>query len=195
MYVDFSEINSGDDFENFTKLFLQRLGLRIIVSPAVGSDGGRDLIVEESSQFGQVGLRWLVSCKHFAKTGRAVGNSDDEANINRLREFNCNAFMFFYSTGYTENLRASVERVCEYEKCGFRFFNGYEIGNILISSPIFYPLMQQFLPQTYNNLIGPLNFSEKCCEVNDDSEGSYLFYYKESTTLRVSGKKHLSMLR
>lgn len=107
MILDFKEIpeaNKGtglqDTFELFTRDFLSFLGYRIVQDPDRGADGKKDLIVEEvirgiSSEYT---IRWLVSCKHYAHSGRAV-NDADEINISeRLRQHGCNGFMGVYST-------------------------------------------------------------------------------------------------
>src|SRR5690606_10986241 len=185
MYLDFSEIPSGDDFENFSKIFLENIGYRILVKPAVGRDGGRDIIAEQPGNFGVGGYRWLVSCKHFSRSGRSVGIKDDEANINKLKEHNCHGFMFLYSTNYTEDLRASIERACEYARCDYFIFNGHDIAHRMLSSPHQYPLIQQYLPETHKRLVGAIGSGVNCCEYADDMEGFYLFYTKNDLTNQI----------
>ncbi|MEU4162561.1 hypothetical protein [Actinoplanes sp. NPDC026670] len=110
--LDFSEIpaaNAGprrDDWELFAREFLKWKGFQIISGPDRGADGGRDLIVEEVrlGPGGETRLRWLVSCKHFAPSGKSVG-PNHEINIGeRLKVHNCNGFMGFYSTICTSGL-------------------------------------------------------------------------------------------
>jgi len=185
MYIDFSEIPSGDDFENFAMMFLENIGLNILVKPAIGGDGGRDIIAEEPNQFGQSGYRWLISCKHFAKNGRSVGIRDDEANINKLREHSCHGFMFVYSTGYTEDLRRSIERACSYASCDYCIFNSHEIAQRMLSAPHQYPLIQQYMPATHQRLVGAIKAGINCCEYQDDHEGFYLFYKVNPLTNQV----------
>lgn len=107
MALDFKEIpeaNHGgglqDTFELFARDVLSYLGYRIVEDPDRGADGGRDLIVEEVMHGinSEDTVRWLVSCKHFAHSGRSVSDND-ENNINdRLRQHDCQGFMGFYST-------------------------------------------------------------------------------------------------
>lgn len=87
--IDFTEVpeaNQGDGkqdtFELFARDLLELVGLRVIEGPSRGADGGRDLVVVEtrSGSIGESEIRWLVSCKHFARSGRAV-TSDDERDI------------------------------------------------------------------------------------------------------------------
>lgn len=161
--VDFTEIENGHEFEEFANLFLQRLGLQVITKSAIGPDGGRDLICEERNQFGGPGIRWLVSCKHFAKSGRPVGQRDDEANINKLTEFQCHGFIFFYSTPRTQSLANSVERICNIAHVSSQFFGPMEIAQRMIYSPAFYPILLQFFPRSHGVLVGLIETGVACC--------------------------------
>lgn len=107
MILDFKEIpeaNKGsgqqDTFELFTRDFLSFLGYRIVQDPDRGADGKKDLIVDEVIKgiTSEYTIRWLVSCKHYAHSGRTVKDGD-EINIgDRLRQHGCNGFMGVYST-------------------------------------------------------------------------------------------------
>lgn len=165
MVIDFTEIPSLDNhaFENFCMHLLQEMGLTITVYPAVGPDGGRDIICEEYSQFARSGLRWLVSCKHYAGSKKSIGVNEDAAIANKLTQHGCDAFMFFFSTPYTEGFRNSVENVCYQIRRQFKIFNCYDIEKQLLSSPKFYPLIRQYFPISHGRLVGFLNSSE-CCD-------------------------------
>lgn len=107
MVLDFKEIpeaNNGtglqDTFELFTRDFLSYLGYRIVQDPDRGADGKKDMIVDEVIKgiTSEYTIRWLVSCKHYAHSGRSV-NDNDEINISeRLKQHGCNGFMGVYST-------------------------------------------------------------------------------------------------
>lgn len=152
MVIDFKEIQDDQQFENFCMHLLETMGFKIPVPPAVGPDGGRDIICEEVSGLGVRGRRWLVSCKHFAQSGRAVGNSDDQANINKLVEHGCEAFMFFFSTPYSESFRTSVDNVCMHSNKQYIIFNVYDIEKLLLSAHQYYPLFQQYFPESFQRM-------------------------------------------
>jgi len=161
--IDFKEIVDSHAFENFCMQLIVLKGLTIPVAPAIGPDGGRDIVCEEPSQFDHViGYRWLASCKHFARSGRPVGSSDDAAIPHKLAEHGCNGFMFFFSTPYTESFRTSVYKVCDSQHCQHKIFNSYEIEEILLSSPKFYPLIRQYFPISHSKIVTLLN-SVPCC--------------------------------
>ena len=82
------------------EIFLSYLGYRIVEDPARGADGKKDLIVEEvlTGVAAEQTIRWLVSCKHYAHTGKSVPDSDEINILERLRQHGCDGFMGFYST-------------------------------------------------------------------------------------------------
>ena len=142
MIIDFTEIKDDHEFENFAKQFLERKGLKITEAPAKDPDGGRDIICEEMTMFNTPGFRWLVSCKHYAKSNKSIGVNEDEAKANKLVEHGCNGFMFVFSTPYTEGFKSSVQKVCSKTNSQFQIFNSYDLREQLISEPKFYPLIR-----------------------------------------------------
>lgn len=105
MLINFREIpkaNTGvgdqDDFELFARDFLSEIGYVVVEQPARGADGGKDLIVTKD------GLRWLVSCKHFAHGKKSVGAKDEINILERVRANDCSGFFGFYSTVPGESL-------------------------------------------------------------------------------------------
>ena len=104
--LDFAEIAVAyagvgrDDFELFARDFLVTQGFEILVGPDRGPDAGRDLVVRELREGpgGQTELRWLVSCKHKAASGNAVGHTDEQNMRDRLETHGCKGFIAFYST-------------------------------------------------------------------------------------------------
>lgn len=98
--IDFKEIKDGDTWELFARDFLASQGFVIELDPSRGADGGKDLVVSEqvSGRLHTRKFTWLVSCKHNATSGKAVG-IDDEPNIReRLEQHKCDGFLGFYST-------------------------------------------------------------------------------------------------
>jgi hypothetical protein len=100
--IDFTEIASdSDDWELFARDFLSELGFMIESPPDRGPDRGKDMLALESvvGKLRSYSFRWLVSCKHFARSGKAVNESSDEPNVlERVRSFRADGFLGFYST-------------------------------------------------------------------------------------------------
>lgn len=185
MLIDFTEINDDHAFEQFAQLFLKTLGFNVTRVAAVGQDGGVDLICEQKPVYGNIGYRWLVSCKHYAGSRRSIGKANDQADERTLREHRCNGFMFLYSTPVTEILRQSVERVASNAGAGFHFFTPWEIENEIIKSPIFYPLINQFFPVSHNKFIDRIMNEGSCCQSDTPDIPGYIFYSKNQQSQKV----------
>lgn len=187
MIIDFTEITDSHEFENFAQKFLEYQGNNIKSIPAIGADGGRDIICEESSLYGG-GYRWLVSCKHYAKSNKSVGVSDDKADANKLIQHNCQGFMFVYSTALTEGLKTSVEQVCTHSANSpkYQFFTPWEIQDVMVNNPYFYPLLMQYFPISHQRLVGCINTTPTCCP-NGGASGQDIFavYIRDNKTQKI----------
>ena len=155
MIIDFKEIpssrggNSGQDaFELFAREFLVAIGFEILEGPDRGADGGRDIIALEkrSGIVGVTEFRWLVSCKHYAHSGKAVG-ADDEVNIrDRMKRFSCNGFLGFYSTlpssGLSDRLTGIEKMILDHER----------IEGMLLEDGKAYSLIERFFPESWKKI-------------------------------------------
>ncbi|MBB2754540.1 UNVERIFIED_ORG: hypothetical protein GGI57_005275 [Rhizobium aethiopicum] len=111
--LDFTEIPGAgggpnrDRFELFAREFLRLLAFEIVEGPNRGADGGADLIVREkrSGAGGETTIKWLVSCKHKATSGRSVSGKDEVNILERLEQHQCEGFMGFYSTIVSSGLQ------------------------------------------------------------------------------------------
>ncbi len=156
MILDFTEIpqaNKGgglqDTFELFTRDFLQLLGYRIIESPDRGADGKRDLIVDEilSGINSEVTLRWLVSCKHYASSGKAVSDADEINISDRLKQHECDGFMGVYSTLPATSLAGVLKKQ---HHC---VFDRERIESILLSNPEGLKIAARYFPESYKKYL------------------------------------------
>lgn len=117
--IDFTEIppangkdGQQDTFELFARDFIQDvLGLTIISPPNRGADGGKDILADEyrNGMMGQTRIRWLISCKHFAFSGKSVTDNDEQNISDRLQQHGATAFMGFYSTIASSGLASRLE--------------------------------------------------------------------------------------
>lgn len=109
--IDFKEIPSSDDWELFARDFFSQLGFVIESDPSRGPDGGKDLIISEqiSGVLHTQKFTWLVSCKHFATSGKSVGVEDESNITERLRQHKCDGFIGFYSTISSTALSTRLE--------------------------------------------------------------------------------------
>lgn len=118
--LDFKEIPEAhkatghqDTFELFARDFLFFMGYKIISPPDRGADGGADLIIEEkrTGVGGETIVRWLVSCKHKAHSGKSVNQFDDGNVLDRVSSKKCHGFIGFYSTLSSSGLSGVLEGI------------------------------------------------------------------------------------
>ncbi len=110
--IDFTEIPHTDDsWELFARDFLLERGFYIESPPDRGPDGGKDLLVTEEikGSVNKYRFRWLVSCKHFAKSGKSVSEKHEPNIIERLKAFRADGFIGFYSTIPSSGLNSRLQ--------------------------------------------------------------------------------------
>ena len=103
--INFAEIpaDAYDKWEQFSEELLQEMGFDILLPPARGQDGGKDMVVAGRS------IRYIVSCKHYANTGRAVGVNDEVSILERTKAANADGFIGIYSSVVSEGLLTRLD--------------------------------------------------------------------------------------
>lgn len=152
--IDFKEIDSyGEIWELFSRDFLQESGFYIESSIDRGPDGKKDLIISEllNGNLGKYKFKWLVSCKHFAN--RAESNSVKEADepniLERVKSFNCDGFIGFYSTVPSSGLNTRLNQLKENKEIkDYRVFDYKLIENYLIRKG-YSNLLMRYFPKSY----------------------------------------------
>ena len=119
MTVDLTQISGrdrGTKFERFCEDLLRAMGFDIIHPTTVGTEGGKDLIVSETTR-DRMGFaqehRTLVQCKHYAKSGRAVPFADVANYRDVMDQYGVERYLLITSTLPTEDLRAKFEATTE----------------------------------------------------------------------------------
>jgi hypothetical protein len=158
MILDFKEIpkaNTGkgdqDTFELFARDFLEILGFEIIQHPDRGADGKKDLIVQESRHgiSGVTKIKWLVSCKHHAHSGKSVSDNDEPNILDRISVHECDGFIGFYSTLPSTSLGKNFEGLKK--KTNIDSYDRERIEKILLESPQGLRLASRYFSKSYEN--------------------------------------------
>lgn len=158
MILDFKEIpqaNTGngdqDTFELFARDFLNMIGFVILQHPDRGADGKKDLIIQELRQgiSGVTKIKWLVSCKHYAHSGKSVSDTDEPNILERLRVHECDGFFGFYSTLPATSLGNVIKGL---EKTIFiEAYDRERIETMLLASPEGLKMASRYLPKSFEN--------------------------------------------
>jgi len=116
MPVDFKQIKEGEDFELLCEDLLRAMGFTIVQSPARGQDGGRDLIVGEPVK-DIMGIaeqpQWLVQCKHWAKSGKAVPFAEVANYREAMDQAKVRRYLLITSTLPSQDLQNKFKAVSE----------------------------------------------------------------------------------
>lgn len=110
--ADFQQLpRDGSRFEALVADLLEAMGYRIIERPAIGADGGRDILVERLLQdfMGERRERVVVQCKHYAHSGSAVGDRDVGVWQSALVRYRARGYLLVTDTHVTENLRRAFQ--------------------------------------------------------------------------------------
>ena len=159
--VDFKEIaaaNQGggnqDSFELFAREFLEKVGFKVLEGPDRGADGGRDLIVLENRQgiAGTTEIKWLVSCKHKAHSGKAVTPTDELDIVDRIHAHGCDGFIGFYSTIASSGLTNMLEGIRVNNKLESILFDGEKIERLLLEDGRLRGVLERFFPEVYRTV-------------------------------------------
>lgn len=152
--IEFNEIPDGESWELFARDFLSEFGFFIESPPDRGADGGKDMLITEELE-GRVGrykFRWLTSGKHYAASGKSVNETDEGNILERIRSFDADGFIGFYSTVPSAALNtrlAALKRAGEIKD--YRFFDSRLIENYLVRVG-YSEIMLRYLPKSYKRI-------------------------------------------
>lgn len=173
MILDFLEIPQGnladgrqDTFEMFSRDFFSTLGYKVLEEPCRGADGGIDFKILEKRVgiSGETEIRWLVSCKHYAKSGSSV-KPNDEINILERVELNkCSGFIGFYSSITSAGLNKLLYRLTE--KIHVQIFDKEKIESEIVGLHNFTNIFRRYFPKSFEiwtkagSILEPINLFE-----------------------------------
>ena len=170
--IDFTEIDyKSDGWELFARDYLVESGFFIDSTVNRGPDQGKDMLVIEHLRglVGKYQMRWLVSCKHFAKSKKSVSETEEQNILERIKHFQADGFIGFYSTLAATGLSSRLDALKKNgEVEDFRIFDGKLIENALVTVGYSH-LMMRYFPKSYE-IVKPLHlitsqYEPLSCEV------------------------------
>jgi hypothetical protein len=113
MPVDFTQIDP-EEFELLCEDLLQAMGFAVEAKVARGPDLGKDIIATETvtsrAGFSET-HRYLVECKHYARSGKSVQEQDISDPIRRMGTHNCDRYILVTSTVPAEKTRVQLASI------------------------------------------------------------------------------------
>ena len=113
MPIDFTQIESGEDFELLCEDLLEAMGFTIVEKVARGPDLGKDIIATKTTidaGFDET-HHYLVECKHYAKSGNSVLERDIGSPIARMGTHNCDRYILATTTVAAEKTRVQLASI------------------------------------------------------------------------------------
>lgn len=157
--LDFKELATsrassppGENFEGLVRELGKGLGLNPEWSGR-GSDQGRDLLFTESRK-GPLGLyemRWLVSCKDFANSGRSVTERDAGSVIDKVKQHGASGFLLATTTTASSGLKAVLDSLRERGQIETLVWDRHDLESILLRDENT-DLLKRYLPISYDAL-------------------------------------------
>jgi hypothetical protein len=151
--IDFKELPSdGVKFEQLIREMLIRLKLEVHWT-GVGPDAGRDLIAIEKTlgELAPLQRKWVVSCKHYATSGRSVGLDDIGGVTDACAAVDVAGFLLATSTQPSAAVVRRLEELGSGGRLTIRYWDGIEIEKRLNSVETF-PLIHLFFPESAKQL-------------------------------------------
>jgi hypothetical protein len=151
--IDFKELgpDESEAWELFARDFLMERGFFVETPPDRGPDNQKDLLVTEElkGRLGRYKMRWLVSCKHFATSGKAVSPKSEPNITDRLKHFKADGFIGFYSTIPSSGLNQRLQALrANGEFKDYCMFDHKRIENALVTAGYSH-LMWRYFPVSY----------------------------------------------
>jgi hypothetical protein len=190
MLIDFKEIpvsnsimTNQDIFEKFARDFFKSIGYEIENEPARGSDGGIDIKV--SQVINNKKFFWLVSCKHYARTGKSITKRIETDIADRIMQQNCDGFIGFYSTIANTSLSNALEKLKN--KFPYQLFDNEKIESNIVGIKQHENLFLRYFPKSYRKWKDLYYYSEPIKLVEKYLSAEYNFDMEVEVYKKVFG--------
>ena len=145
--LNFKELPSdGIKFEQLIRELFMRSEFEVHWT-GVGPNGGRDLVLTEkvAGPLAPFERKWLVSCKHFAHSGKSVGLEDVRDITDACRAVNATGFLLVCSTQPSSSVVRRLHEIDASGEIATRCWDSIEVEKRL-DTPATFPLNSLFFP-------------------------------------------------
>ncbi|RYJ44287.1 restriction endonuclease [Flavobacterium beibuense] len=145
--IDFSELpDDGIKFEQLIREILIREGYDTHWT-GIGPDGGRDLIITEvlNGPLSKTTKKWVVSCKHYANSGRSVGREELGSPVEDCLSIKADGYILVTSTQPSAPTVTRLEEIGNNNNITTLFWDSIEIEKKLLN-PNTFSLIHTFFP-------------------------------------------------
>ncbi len=149
--IDFTELPTGESFEDLIQelLHLKRLHPR---RAGRGPDRGRDFLIKEhieGSVTHSTERRWVVQCKHRARSNRAISESDIGMIPAIVAKHKAHGYLLITSTRITINLQESIDALNDSPEGTLvvQYWTCLELERELANFP---SLVRRYFPTSYS---------------------------------------------
>lgn len=152
--INFKELaQDGIGFEQMVRELLIRSGFEVHWT-GVGPDSGRDLVVIEKSKGMIAGFnrKWLVSCKHYANSGKSVGINDVQDITDACEAIGAQGYLLVTSTQPSSAVVKRFEEIEQRGKLVVKYWDSIEIEKRL-NTPNTFPIISLFFPETSKSML------------------------------------------
>jgi hypothetical protein len=155
----------GTRFEALICQLLEAMEYRILEKPAVGVEGGRDILVERilKDVMGERREKVVVQCKHYAQSGKAIGDKEVGVWENAMRRYKARGYLLVTDTRVTENLSKSFREFTEDEANYPRWAAFWDVDDIISLLSRFGKIQDTFFPPTPSALTPLEDLAHEVC--------------------------------
>ena len=152
--IDFRELVSlveGEGLEQLARLLGEELGLQPDPSGR-GHDGGRDMFF--TSHFDnplKIHIRWLVSCKDLALSGRSVNEADIPSPETKMRQHGARGYLLVTTTTISTGAKAMLDGLVQSGEWFTDVWDNARLTQWLLK-PGNDALLRQFFPNSHATL-------------------------------------------
>ena len=153
--IDFKELNrsvAGEDLERLTFFLAERMHLHPEWTGR-GADGGKDLVLTQHfTDPLKASLRWLVSCKDHARSGKAVVEVELPNPFDlKMRQHNAHGFLLVTTTTAAKTTKEVLDSLAEQKSFFTDVWDAARLRKLLLK-PENDDLLKQFLPESHARL-------------------------------------------